>query len=61
MFDIAIMCGKIRLGKQGENHARRVPFELGLWENQFGEGRCELLHQRNGDEAPYPVPLTVEK
>lgn len=60
MFDIAIMCGKIRLGKQGEHLARRVPFELGLWENQFGEGRCELLHQRNGDEAPYPVNLTVE-
>ena len=60
MFDIAIMCGKIRLGKQGEHLARRVPFELGLWENQFGEGRCELLHQRNGDEAPYPVNLTVD-
>lgn len=60
MFDIVIMSGKIRLGKQGEHLARRVPFELGLWENQFGEGRCELLHQRNGDEAPYPVNLTVD-
>jgi hypothetical protein len=60
MFESIILCGRIHLGKQGENHARKIPFEFGQWENEYGEGRCELLHQRNGDEVPYPVALTIE-
>ena len=31
-----------------------------MWKERFGEGTFELLHQRNGDEAPYPVVLTIE-
>ena len=61
MFEAKQLCGQICIGKQGENLARIVYFdEPSIWKKDFGEGRCELLHQRNGDEAPYPVVLEVE-
>lgn len=61
MFEVTALCGQICLGKQGENLARLVYFdEPSAWRETFGEGRCELLHQRNGDEGPYPVLLEVE-
>ena len=61
MFEITSLCGQICLGKQGENLARMVYFdEPATWKETFGEGKCELLHQRNGDEAPYPVVLELE-
>jgi hypothetical protein len=46
---------------EGEHHARKVSFaETGIWKERFGEGRFELLHQRNGDVAPYPINMTIE-
>ena len=61
MFEITSLCGQICIGKQGENLARMVYFdEPSTWKETFGEGKCELLHQRNGDEAPYPVVLDYE-
>lgn len=47
------------LGKQGENLVRRIQFDLSRWISTFGPGTVQLLHQRSGDEAPYPV--AVEK
>ena len=49
------------LGKRGENLARRVTFDIGGWVKTFGEGEVHLLHQRNGDKAPYPCVVEVEK
>ena len=61
MFEIKELCGRLCIGRQGENLARMVYFdELSTWKELFGEGRCELLHLRNGDVAPYPVSLDVE-
>lgn len=61
MIEVNQLCGQLYLGKQGENLARIVYFEEhALWEKEFGEGKCELLHQRNGDVAPYPVKLEKE-
>ena len=61
MFESTVVCGRIALGIQGEHHARRVSFaETELWKERFGEGSFELLHQRNGDESPYPIALTIE-
>lgn len=62
MLEVTSLCGQIHLGKQGENNARVVCFdeELALWKNTFGEGKCELVHQRNGDSEPYPVVLDVK-
>ena len=62
MLEVTSLCGQIHLGKQGENNARIVYFdeELALWKSTFGEGKCELIHQRSGDSAPYPVVLDVK-
>lgn len=61
MFESTVVCGRIALGIQGEHNARKVSFsDAEIWKEKFGEGRFELLHQRNGDEAPYPIILTVE-
>lgn len=45
------------LGKQGENLARKIQFDLSRWISNFGPGTVQLLHQRSGDEAPYPVAV----
>ena len=61
MFEVKPICGILGLGKQGENLARMIYFdEPSTWKETFGEGKCELLHQRNGDAAPYPVVLDIE-
>ena len=61
MFESTVISGQIYLGKQGEHCARRFSFnDVVIWKEIFGEGRCELIHQRNGDSAPYPVVLTIE-
>ena len=45
------------LGKQGENLARKIQFDISRWISSFGPGTVHLLHQRSGDEAPYPVAV----
>lgn len=61
MIGVNQLCGQIYLGKQGENLARKVYFdEPALWKEEYGDGICELLHQRKGDIAPYPVKLEIE-
>ena len=61
MFESTVVCGHVALGIQGEHHARKVSFaETAIWRERFGEGTFELLHQRNGDVAPYPIVMTME-
>ena len=61
MFESTIISGQIYLGKQGEHCARRLSFnDVRIWSEIFGEGTCELIHQRNGDEAPYPIAMEVD-
>lgn len=61
MIEVESLCGRIDLGKQGENLARKVKFEeFTTWKNTFGDGVCELLHQRRGDLTPYPIYLDIE-
>lgn len=50
----------LAIGRRGENEARRVVFDLSAWRRHYGEGTVQLLHQRAGDESPYPCALTVE-
>lgn len=52
--------GIILLGKQGENLARRIRFDLTRWIALYGEGVVELLHKRHGEETVYPVAVTRE-
>lgn len=46
----------IPLGHRGENEARQVIFDLTDYINVYGTGTARLLHQRDGDPAPYIVP-----
>lgn len=61
MFESTAICGTIYIGKRGENKARRIRFdEPAQWKDIFGVGSYELINQRNGDNAPYPVVLSME-
>lgn len=52
---------EIKLGRRGENHARKVVFDvLEKWREGYGEGVASLIVQRNGDAQPYPVAVTEE-
>ena len=50
----------IRLGRRGESHARCVLFDVSEWQKLYGEGTVHLIHQRNGDAAPYPCAISVD-
>lgn len=50
----------ISIGRQGENLARRVEFDLSEWVSVYGDGVAELIYQRPGDAAPYPVAAVRE-
>ena len=51
---------ELTLGRQGENLARQVVFDLSAWEAEYGPGTVELIHQRPGDASPYPVAAVRE-
>lgn len=53
---------EINLGRQGENQARKVVFDvLRAWREEFGStGAASLIVQRSEDAAPYPVTLGEE-
>lgn len=50
---------EINLGKRGENMAHYAVFDISGWEKTYGEGSVQLLHQRNGDKAPYICVIEV--
>lgn len=50
----------IQLGHRGENEARQVIFELADYISTYGPGTARLLHQRDGDPAPYIVPAVQD-
>lgn len=52
---------EIKLGRRGENQARKVVFDvLGKWREGYGDGVASLIVQRNGDAQPYPVTVTED-
>lgn len=58
---IRYKCGgdTLFLGRQGENLAREIEFDISEWVEEFGEGTVQGLHQRKADPAPYPINLVV--
>lgn len=50
----------LHLGRHGENLARQIVFDVSGWESEYGPGSVELIAQRPGDEAPYPVAVRRE-
>ena len=47
----------IPLGRQGENLARQILFDVSDWETEYGLGVVELIAQRPGEAQPYPVAV----
>lgn len=52
----------IYLGRQGENLATQVQFDVNVagWVETYGVGTWELLNRRPPDPAGYPVEISVE-
>ena len=55
----AVFGKDIPLGRQGEHLASAVRFDLKEWQQLYGSGAVQLLHQRSMDEQPYPCSVTV--
>ena len=52
---------QITIGRQGEQNARQVRFDLNAWLADFDQtGVVELIFQRPGDSAPFPVETLRE-
>lgn len=50
----------IEMGRQGENEAREVWFDLTWLIETYGEGTATVLHQRSKDDAPYLANVTQD-
>lgn len=48
------------LGRQGENSARQIRFDVSEWERLYGVGVVQLIVQRHGEDTPYPVALSMD-
>lgn len=57
--NISCVCNDtwIMLGRTGEKNARQVVFDISEWISLYGEGIAQLIHQRQGDSAPYPCAV----
>lgn len=61
MHEVRASIGRIVvLGRRDENLARVVTFDVSEWQQLYGEGVVQLLHQRCQDPTPYPCVVTVE-
>lgn len=50
----------ILLGREGENLARSMIFDISDWISAYGDGTVSLIAQRSGDTEPYPCTVTVD-
>lgn len=50
----------ILLGRQGENKARQIVFDLAWLIEEYGSGTAVLVHQRSKDSAPYICTTTQD-
>lgn len=58
---IKVRPGKhVYIGLEGEHNARQIRFDLSDWLRTYGDGTAQLIYQRPGDTAPYPVTLERE-
>ena len=63
MIDVIIQTSpcadpKILIGRQAENNAVNVIFDLSFLISNFGNGTATLVHQRTKDDAPYIITTT---
>lgn len=50
----------LSLGRQGENIARKVVFDVRDLESLYGPGDVEVIYQRPGDAQPYPLAVQMD-
>ena len=50
----------INLGREGENLARQIVFDVYEWQEMYGDGEVQLVAQRMGDEYPYPCAIKMD-
>lgn len=53
MLDVYVNGISIDIGRQGENIARNIYFDLSDLIDNYGEGTATLVHMRPSDNAPY--------
>lgn len=53
-------CQDILIGRQGENKAVTVQFDVSGWSETYGNGGFALLHQRSMDAEAYPCIITAD-
>jgi hypothetical protein len=58
MIDVYVEGLSIDIGRQGENLARNIYFDLSELINTYGEGTATLVHMRPSDKAPYVCTVT---
>ena len=51
----AISGRTLALGREGENLARQVVFDISEWWASYGDGTVSLIAQLHGDAEPYPL------
>lgn len=49
----------IPLGREGENLARKIIFDVSSWQAEYGDGNVSLVANKDGAE-PYPCDITVD-
>lgn len=60
-IDVSKNEGMIFLGVCGTRNARSVGFDVSAWLTAWPNGNLLIIHQRKGDEVPYPVAnITVK-
>ena len=58
MRNVKAICGTtINIGRQGENNATAVEFDVSEWIGSFGAGTLYGIFKRSLAEAPYPVVI----
>ena len=61
MVTIHAISGRtLALGREGENLARQVVFDISEWRASYGDGTVSLIAQRHGDAEPYPCNIIVD-
>lgn len=50
----------VYIGREGENGARQVQFDISAWVSSYGQGTVELIYQRPGEAASYPAAVEQE-
>ena len=50
----------IPIGRCGENLARTVLFDISGWVEMYGDGQARLIHQRPGEDTPYPCVVEAD-